>query len=107
MTTLPLQLWGPEGAANWVAAYTLTADVLMALFGVFIAYHAYRGYRRNDSRPMLYISIGFVLVLTVPFVLLVAVRVVPVLPETATVVVIQTIQVLGLAAILYGFRVPS
>ncbi|MCW8173191.1 hypothetical protein D8S78_19205 [Natrialba swarupiae] len=33
-----------------------------------IAYIAYRGYRRNESRPMLYLSTGFVLVLGVPFV---------------------------------------
>lgn len=102
----PLQQWGPEGAPDWIATYTLTADVLMALLGIFIAYHAYLGYRRNESRPMLYIATGFVLVLTVPFLLLVALQLIAVLSETVTVVVIQTIQVLGLAAILYGFRVP-
>lgn len=103
----PLQLWGPEGTSDWVVVYTQATDVLMALFGVFIAYHAYRGYRRNESRPMLYISVGFILVLAIPFVLLIVSQALPVLSETVSILVIQTVQVLGLAAILYGFRIPG
>ena len=32
------------------------------ILGAFIVYLAYRGYRRNASKPMLYVSIGFALI---------------------------------------------
>ena len=36
---------------------------LIALFlGVFIVYLAYRGYRRNASKPLLYVALGFALI---------------------------------------------
>lgn len=46
-----------------VVVLSLTATILSAL----ISYQAYRGYRRNDSRAMLYLAIGFVFITTVPF----------------------------------------
>ncbi|WP_129116541.1 DUF7521 family protein [Halegenticoccus tardaugens] len=42
----------------WIIAGNLLAIAL----GFLIAYQAYRGYRRNRSEPMLFISIGFVLI---------------------------------------------
>ena len=37
-----------------------TAAKVVALFlGTFIVYLAYRGYRRNRSRPLLYVALGF------------------------------------------------
>ncbi|MEF8855701.1 MAG: hypothetical protein V5A24_09460, partial [Haloarculaceae archaeon] len=54
------------GSPPWCS----TGYLLAAILGLFIAYQAYRGYRRNDSRPMLFISLGFVLALGVPFSLL-------------------------------------
>ncbi|MFC4360515.1 hypothetical protein ACFO0N_21420 [Halobium salinum] len=43
----------------------LVAGNLLAIaLGYFIAYQSYRGYRRNDSSTMLFISIGFLLVST-------------------------------------------
>jgi hypothetical protein len=102
----PLQLWDPSIPPEWVVTYIQVTDVLTALLGVVIAYQAYRGYRRNDSRPMLFIAIGFALVLAVPFVLLVAFLVIPGLTETGVSLVSQTSQVLGVAAILYAIRLP-
>lgn len=46
----------------------LVSGVLAAMFGLLIGYQAYRGYRRNRSRPMLYIASGIVLLTVVPFV---------------------------------------
>jgi hypothetical protein len=38
---------------------------LIALFlGVFIVYLAYRGYRRNASKPLLYVALGFAFITT-------------------------------------------
>lgn len=40
--------------------------VMTAVAGVFVAYQAYRGSRRNESRPMLYLAVGIVLLTAVP-----------------------------------------
>jgi hypothetical protein len=32
------------------------------ILGAFIVYLAYRGYKRNRSRPLLYVAIGFALI---------------------------------------------
>lgn len=102
-----LQLWEPEMPPDWVVAFQQSTAVLSAIIGLFIAYHAYRGYRRNDSRPMLFIAIGFVLVLAFPFLVFLLYAAVPALSVTAVVVVTQVSQVAGLLAILYALRIPS
>lgn len=107
MRLFPIQLWDATLPADWVLAYGQATDVLAALIGIFIAYQAYRGYRRNQSRPMLYISIGFVLALAVPFVMLLVYILVPVAPESFVSLISQTSQVLGLLSILYAIRMPT
>lgn len=37
------------------------------LLGLVVGYQAYRGFRRNDSRPMQYLSVGLILLTAVPF----------------------------------------
>lgn len=107
MHWIPLQLWEPEVPPDWLLWYGQVAQVLSAIIGIFIAYHAYRGYRRNDSRPMLFISIGFVLALAVPFVLLLLYLAVPFLSQSFIGVLTQTSQVVGLLSILYALRMPT
>lgn len=87
--------------------FTQATDLLSAVIGLFIAFQAYRGYRRNESRPMLFIAIGFVLALAVPFALFVVYVVIPSLPETLVAVLTQSSQVAGLVAILYALRMSS
>ena len=94
----------PTGVHEW---FLFGADVLSAILGLAIAYIAYRGYQRNQSRPMLYISIGFVLVLGIPFAGLLAFLAVPFATELAVATVTQVSQVVGLLVILYGLRVPT
>jgi len=44
---------------DWV----VTVIKLVALvLGVFIVYLAYKGYRRNSSKPLLYVALGFALI---------------------------------------------
>jgi len=107
MDMVVLQLADPGPIPDWALVYMQAVDVLSALIGIFISYQAYRGYRRNESKPMLYISIGFVLVLAVPFVLLVALVLIPFVPVAAVGIVQQTSQVLGLLAIVYALRMPG
>lgn len=87
----------------------LAIGLLTIALGIAIAYVAFRGYRRNDSRPMLFVAIGFVLVLAFPtvfdFLLYVLVSAFDVqLPvDTIYVSVISQIgQLLGMASILYA-----
>ena len=88
----------------------LAINVLKAVIGLAIAGIAYWGYRRNDSRPMLFLSVGFVLVLGFPFVLfLVALSIValaglPPIAEQGVVVATELSQVLGLLVIVYALR---
>ncbi len=106
MRSLPLQLW-EVSPAEWVATFVQATDVLSALIGLFIAYQAYRGYRRNDSRPMLVIAVGFCFALAVPFLLVVLYILLPFLPEALVAVLGQASQVSGLLAILYALRMPA
>lgn len=103
----PLQVIEPEMPPEWAIVFQQSTDVLSALIGLFIAYQAYRGYRRNGSRPMLFIAIGFVLVLAIPFLVFVLYATVPFLSVTVTVVITQFSKVLGLLAVLYALRMPT
>ena len=43
--------------------WIITVIKLVALFlGAFIVYLAYKGYRRNASKPLLYVALGFALI---------------------------------------------
>ncbi|WP_226480796.1 DUF7521 family protein [Natrinema amylolyticum] len=106
MRSIPIQLW-EASPAEWVATFVQATDVLSALIGLFIAYQAYRGYRRNDSRPMLVIAVGFLFALAVPFLLVVLYVLVPFLSETFVAVLSQLSQISGLLAILYALRMPA
>ena len=79
-----------------------TATKLAALFlGAFIVYLAYRGYRRNSSRPLLYVALGFCLI-TIGTI---AEGVLYVLAGSDLLAAIATgtsVTVLGFAAIIYS-----
>ncbi len=47
----------------------LAVSVASVALGLVIGYQAYRGFRRNDSRSMQYLSIGLILLTAVPFTL--------------------------------------
>lgn len=38
------------------------AKLITMALGFFIAYQAYRGYRVYDSKPMLYVAVGFLII---------------------------------------------
>lgn len=87
--------------APLVELLSVLSLLLVALLGTVIAVQAYRGYRRNDSRPMLYLSVGLSLLTLVPFLANVALatagvdRVVVALAENFA-------RLLGLVAITYS-----
>lgn len=91
-------------------ATIMTAQVVKAVIGIVIAYIAYRGYRENESEPMKYLALGFILVLGVPFALyfggvaLLAVIGIPTIGQAAIVAIAELSQVAGLGAILHALR---
>lgn len=82
-------------------------ELVGAVLGLFIAYVAYRGYRRNDSRPMLFIAIGFFTILVVPMVLIVLVLAGVRPPEYVAQFVVQTFEIAGLLAIIYALTMET
>lgn len=102
--TLLLQTGGqPSGT---VQAGLLAYELVGAVLGVGIAYLAYRGYRRNQSRPMLFVSLGFILALGVPLVITLVYIALPITGgRVAVQAVNQTFEIVGLVSILYGLRV--
>lgn len=94
------------GPSPTVQAALQLYEFLGAVLGLVIAYLAYRGYRRNDSRAMLFVSLGFVLALGVPLVLSVTYLALPITGGRVIVQVLnQTSELVGLLSIIYGLRV--
>lgn len=107
MRGVVLQLWEPAMPPDWVIVFQQATQILSVIIGVFIAYQAFRGYQRNGSRPMLFIALGFILALAVPFAIFVLYGVSPGIPVTAVIIASQVSQVSGLVAILYALWMPA
>ena len=83
------------------------SESLSVALGLAISYIAYRGYRRNRSRPMLFVAAGFVLIVAVPAVLTVVLYFVLELPIPVLNSLVQVSELAGLSAILYGLWMPT
>ncbi|MFD1687534.1 DUF7521 family protein [Halobellus litoreus] len=81
-------------------AYEMVGVVL----GLFIAYLAFRGYQRNDSRPMLFIALGFSILLGLPAVVFLISLVLPSVSEPTVQILTQTLEIIGLILIIYALR---
>jgi H+/Cl- antiporter ClcA len=101
---LPLQLVDAPQPPEWALAFGQLIGLLSGIIGLFIAYQAYRGYRRNDSRPMLYLAVGFALTLGIPFALLPVYLTVPSTVRAGVFILQQCSQLTGLLTILYALR---
>lgn len=94
------------------AALAVTA-LLSTVVGLFVGYQAYRGFRRNDSAPMRYLSLGLILLTAVAYTLafvgtlLLREGVVPLRYERPYTLVVRLVQFSGLSLILYSlYRRP-
>lgn len=70
--------------------------------GLFVAIQAFRGYRRHESYPMLYLALGVVLLTFVPFFLEVSLYVGTTMVAAGIGLARAGTELLGLAAILYS-----
>ncbi|ELY99861.1 hypothetical protein C482_10267 [Natrialba chahannaoensis JCM 10990] len=88
--------------ATMFELFTVVSLFLVALFGTVIAYQAYRGYRRNDARSMLYLAVGLLLLTLFPFVLNVVLNTMTATDRIVTVFAKNLSRLLGLVAIMYS-----
>lgn len=87
---------------------SVTFGLAFLALGTAITAIAYRGYRRNQSRPMLFIAIGFGLIVAPQALAAVLIYVVDVdVGELALGSTIQLFQLLGMASILYALRMDA
>jgi len=79
-------------------------ELVGAALGLFITYLAYRGYRRNDSRPMLYLALGFGIIFGLAVPVFGLSLVFPALSPVVSQVFIQTFEIIGFLCIIYALR---
>lgn len=75
---------------------------VVAIAGVFVAYQAYRGYQRNESRPMLYLAVGIVLLTAVPVGVDYALLTLTAATDAEILLMITVSHLAGILAILYA-----
>lgn len=83
------------------------SEAITVLLGLAISYIAYRGYRRNRSRPMLFVAGGFVLIVAVPAVVTLVLYLLLDVPLPVVNSLAQASELLGMGAILYGLWTPG
>lgn len=98
MTAL-LQL--SEALANAVML-TFIFAAATAVAGTFVAYQAYRGYRRNESRPMLYLAVAIVLLTAVPIGVNYSLSTLTTASDAEILLVVTAAHLAGVVAILYA-----
>ena len=94
---------------GYQTAIVAAAAVSTAL-GLYIGYQAYRGFRRNDSRPMQLLSVGLILLTAVSFTtafvasFLLRRGYLPLALEQPVTLVTRLLQLLGLLLIAYSLH---
>ncbi|ELZ96989.1 hypothetical protein C440_04408 [Haloferax mucosum ATCC BAA-1512] len=102
-----------DAASVYTAYLVLLGVTLVAIaMGLFIVFQAYRGYRRNQSQPMLYLAIGFALLTVIPFGISLAGASVgqllgaqPIVYTYYLPIVGRIVEVCGLGVILYSLSI--
>lgn len=111
MIAIPLQFNGIGIGILVGTGLSLVSTVL----GVVITYIAFQGYRRNSSRPMLFVAGGFFFVFVLPFLISVGPILImitggagPIVAQISSVagIIAEISRVIGLLSILYGLWMP-
>jgi hypothetical protein len=82
---------------------TIAAGLTAAL-GLFVTYQAYRGYRRNGSKPMAFLAVGIACFTAIPFVLTELLAPAMTWSDGQTLLGVVTAYNVGLVAILWSLR---
>lgn len=86
------------------ATLLILASGATAAAGSVVAWLAYRGYRRNDSRAMQFLAIGVACIAVVPFPVTYGLGPLLALSDAATLLVVLLSNVAGLLAVLYSLE---
>lgn len=107
---VPLQFDLTQGYVDYLVLLTITLGAMV--MGLFIAFQAYRGYRRNRSRRMLFLALGLTLLTVVPFALSLVVTFLgqqtslgPRLYTFWLPVTTRLVEICGLGCILYSLSI--
>ena len=90
------------GLDDVTATFVLAA--ISATLGAVVAWTAYRGYARNESQPMLSLSIGIAFLTAVPFVLSYGIDSLTVATDPQVLLVVTACHLLGVGAIVHALR---
>ena len=85
-----------------LSALSIVSQVATIVVGTYVAYQSYRGFRRNNSRPMLTLAIGLVLMIPVASGLEMVLLDLSLLSTIQSELIVQTISISGLIVIFYG-----
>lgn len=93
---------------DWLTAELLflLSDYVVIGISLVIAYIAYKGFRSNDSRPMLFIATGFLLAFGGPGTIYIL-QLFLSIPWIVTATITQSTELIGFLLILYGFVAPA
>ncbi|RYJ08376.1 hypothetical protein ELS19_17655 [Halogeometricum borinquense] len=90
-------------------------SLVSTILGGVITYISFKGYQRNNSRPMLFISLGFLLIFVIPFLISLGPTLSKLLGGVGSFsaqlsagagIIAELSRVTGLLSILYGLRMP-
>jgi hypothetical protein len=82
----------------------IAVTIAVVVLGAYVAYQAYRGYRRNDSRPMLYFGVGVFAIATVrPLLFLLSAFLIQLQAPLFLFVEFFLVSAVALVSILYAF----
>lgn len=91
------QLSGPVEYA------TILTTLVVLILGAYVGYQAYRGYRRNSNRPILFLGLGIFLVTTIRQLASVITYLVVGENPLLLLIVFFGVSITGLASVLYAF----
>ena len=83
---------------------TVAATIAVLCLGAYVGYQAYRGYRRNDDRAVLFLGVGLALVTTGRQLASVGTYLLVGEAPLVVLVVFFGVSTAGLASVLYAFR---
>ncbi|ESS06391.1 MAG: hypothetical protein A07HB70_01110 [uncultured archaeon A07HB70] len=97
--TLPAQV-DAVGGSPALAAVTVAAFGLTVLLAVFVTYRFARGYLRTRRRPMLYLTVGLLLLAPLPMFLRLLLGNVALVTDAGRTLVVTASKLCGLVVIL-------
>lgn len=89
-------------AGNLDGSLIATSAGVTAVVGLAVAALAYWGYRRNESRPMLFLAVGIVFLTTVPVGMDYALMTLTTATDAEILLVVTAAHLAGVVAILYA-----